>query len=109
MAKGPKVSLDDLYDELLRGKIYECSLRDPEEKFILDGMLAGDLIYIDPRPAILETLLHELIHRLKPRLSERTVTRLAKQLVAGMDETAKVTWWKRYNRMKRKGKPVELD
>lgn len=109
MSKGPRVELDDLYDELMRGKIYECSLRDPEERFVLDGLQVGDSIYVDPRPCILETLIHELIHRRKPRLSEKTVTRLAKQLVAEMDEATKIIWWKRYQKVKKKAKPVDLE
>lgn len=108
LSKNPTVELDDLYDELLRGKVYECSLRDPEERFVLDGLQSGDCIYIDPRPAILETLIHELIHRRKPRLSERTVTRLAKLIVGGMDEQTKQVWWRRYQKIKRRGRPVDV-
>jgi hypothetical protein len=99
--------LDDLEDEMRRGRIYECSLRDP--KFHLDGLQLGENIYIDPRPAILETLCHELLHRRKPRLSERTVDKMAKRLMGNMDEATKVKWFKAYNRIKRKGRPVETE
>lgn len=70
--------LDDLYDELQRGKVYECSLRDP--KWHLDGLSEGKCVYIDPRPAILETLVHELLHRLKPTWSEMAVRRHTSRL-----------------------------
>lgn len=100
-------ALDDLLDELNRGKVYECSLRDP--RFHLDGLQLGDCVYIDPRSAILETLIHELIHRRHPRLGERTVTRAARKLLASMDEPTKIAWWRRYNRLKRKGRPVETE
>jgi hypothetical protein len=99
--------LEDLYDELQRGKVYECALRD--RLWHLDGLQSGDAIYIDPRSAVLESVIHELIHRRKPRLGERTVTRLARQMIASMDEATKRTWWNRYNRIKRKTRPVEID
>jgi hypothetical protein len=98
--------LDDLADELKRGRVYECSLRDP--KWHLDGLQDGENIYIDPRPAILETLCHELIHRRKPRWGERRVTREARRLVFGMDEATKAKWWRAYSRVKRKSGPVEV-
>ena len=101
------VTLDDLYDELGRGKVYECSLT--SEKWQLDGLQDGENIYVDPRPAILETLLHELLHRAKPRLSERTVTNTARALVVRMDERTKALWWRAYQRTKRRGRPVHVD
>lgn len=99
--------LDDLADELARGRVFECSLRDP--KWHLDGFQMGENIYIDPRPAILETLVHELIHRRKPRWGERAVTKQARRLVGQMDEQTKARWWAAYQRIKRKGKPVQVD
>lgn len=99
--------LDGLRDELDRGKVIECSLRDP--RWHLDGLQAGEYVYIDPRPAILEVVLHELLHRRSPRLGEREVARTARRLVAGMDDATKTTWMKRYNRIKRKGRPVEVE
>lgn len=100
--------LDDLFDELNRGRVYECSLRDPTQTVVLDGLQDGECVYIDPRPAVLETLLHELLHRRKPRLSERTVTQSARQLVGHMDEVTKQRWWRRYQRVKKKGRPVDV-
>lgn len=99
--------LDDLWDELQRGKVYECSLR--ATTWQPDGLQDGDNIYIDPRPAILETLCHELLHRRKPRLGERAVTKAARRLAVGMDEATKAKWWRGYQRIKRKGRPVECD
>ena len=99
--------LEDLEDELKRGRVYECSLRDP--KWHLDGLQDGENIYIDPRPAILETLLHELLHRRRPRLTERSVTVTARNLAVKMDEQTKAKWWRAYNRRKRKSRPVEVE
>lgn len=100
-------TLDDLFDELQRGKIYECSLRDP--RWRLDGLQSGESIYIDPRPAIIETLVHELLHRRKPRWRERRVTREARRLLSRMGETELQTWWVRYQRVRRKVRPVDVE
>lgn len=99
--------LDDLYDELQRGKVYECSLRDP--RWHLDGFKDGDCVYIDPRPSILESLCHELLHRLKPQWGERRVTAEARRLVGHMNEQDMRRWWAAYNRIKRKGRLLEID
>lgn len=98
--------LDDLMDELNRGKVYECTLRDPSWR--LDGLQHGQAIYIDPRPAILETLVHELLHRRKPRWSERRVSQEARTLLSKMGDTELALWWRRYNAIKRKGRPVDV-
>jgi hypothetical protein len=100
--------LDDLADELKRGRIYECSLRS-SQPWQIDGIQDGENICIDPRPAILETLLHELLHRRKPRLSERAVTITARNLAVRMDEQTKARWWRAYGRIKRKGKAVDVE
>lgn len=105
--KNGTIALDDLWDELKRGRVYECSLRDTQ--FHLDGLQDGENVYIDPRCSVLETVVHELLHRRKPRLGERTVTKEAKRLISRMDEPTKAKWWRAYNRIKRKGRPVELD
>ena len=100
------LNLDDVQAELERGKVWECSLRDP--RFMLDGMQGGEHVYIDPRPAILETLFHELLHRLRPRWGERRVTLEARRLLSTLGEADVAVWWRRYNRIKRKGRPVEV-
>lgn len=99
--------LDDLYDELQRGKVYECSLRDPG--WHLDGLREGDNIYIDPRPGILEAVLHELLHRRKPRWGERRVTNQARHMLAQMSEAEMVRWWRAYRRVKRTGPAVDVE
>ena len=105
--------LDDLWDELQRGKVYECSLRTTQSRngrpVQFDGLLDGEAVYIDPRPAILETLLHELLHRRKPRLGERTVTDHARRLALRMDEPTKRRWWSAYRRVKRTGPAINTE
>lgn len=104
---GASPMLDDLWDELKRGRVYECSLRDA--KWQLDGFQSGENIYIDPRPAILETLVHELLHRRKPTWGERRVDREAKRILCKMTEQDLALWWRRYQRFKRKSRPVVID
>lgn len=99
--------LDDVWDELQRGRIYEVSLR--SEKWQLDGLQVGEHVYIDPRPAILESVIHELLHRRKPRWRERRVALEARRLVASMDEATKQRWWRAYRRIKRVGRPVDVE
>ena len=101
------IPLDDLWDELHRGKVFECSLRDPN--FHLDGLQEGEYVYIDPRSSVLETVIHELLHRRKPRWGERQVDREAKRLFCAMDEQTKVRWWRAYQRIKRKGRPKDYE
>ena len=98
---------EGLFDELHRGRVYEASLRDP--RWHLDGLQDGEAVYIDPRSSILEILLHELTHRRHPRLGERTVTRVARQLLARMSEAEKIRWWRAYCRIRRKGRPVDVE
>lgn len=106
MPQTPDELLDDLWDELQRGRIFEVSLRSKD--WVIDGLQVGQDVFIDPRPAILETLLHELLHRRKPRLTERTVERTARNLIAKMTEPMKVKWWKAYKAMVKKGHPVDV-
>jgi hypothetical protein len=101
------VDLEDLWDELSRGRIYEASLR--STKWVVDGLQDGEDIYIDPRNQVLEILIHELLHRRKPRFSERTVDKMAKDLVRRMTEEEKRRWWRQYRKTKQRRKPVVVD
>ena len=101
------VELDDLWDELARGKVWQCSLYDPH--WHLDGLCEGEHIYIDPRASILEVVLHELIHRLKPRMGERAVDRSAKRLLCKMTDADKARWWRAYLKVKRLRRPKVID
>lgn len=99
--------LQELEDELKRGHVYEASLR--SEKWVLNGLQEGEDIFLDPRTAIVETVIHELIHRRKPKLSERTVDTLAKKLLAHLDETGKWKWYKAYLKIRKKSQPIDLE
>ena len=101
------LTLQDLAEEMERGRIYECSLRDPH--WHLDGLQDGESVFVDPRPSIILTLLHELTHRRHRRWSERRVRDESRRLLSRMDEAAIAVWWRRYQRIKRKGRPVEVE
>jgi len=101
------VDLDDLWDELQRGKVYECSLRDT--RWHLDGLSEGESVYIDPRSSILLTLVHELLHRRKPTWGERTVERTSRRLFSMMAESEKRRWWVAYQKIRTRRKPKDVD
>jgi hypothetical protein len=105
----PSVPLSDLLEELERSRVYQCSLRSPIEQ--LHGFVEADshIIYIDPRLAILDTLIHELLHRRKPKWGERRVERETRRLVGRMDDATKARWWRAYNRIKRQRRPVDVE
>jgi hypothetical protein len=105
------VTFEDLFDELVaelkKGKVYERSLRS-NGKWQYHGMADGDAVHIDPRPAVLDTVFHELLHNMYPRWGEDRVERTAARLIRSMDEAAKVKWWRAYNRIKRKARPLDV-
>lgn len=90
------VTLAQLRDEFNRGAIREADLRNPFEH--IDGLcdFGSKRVYVNPRPAIVETLLHELIHRRYPAWSERRVDRAAKGLFARMTTRQVNSWYRRY-------------
>ena len=95
-----RVTLRELMTELRKGNIYECALRDTEKKHQVHGLQIDDEIWIDPRCAVLEIVVHEILHRLKPTWREQTVMIHARNLVVEMDEKTKSTWWRAYNKIK---------
>ena len=67
-------------------------------------------LHIDPRPAILDTLLHEALHHRYPSWSERRVSNEAARLVCGMSTTDMRRWWRIYQRAKRVSRrPFNVD
>lgn len=99
--------LDDLRAEANRGRIYECSLKDP--RWCFDGLQHGADIYIDPRPIIIEVFLHELLHRRHPKLGERAVQRTARHLVVSMTDAEKAAWWRLYRNVKKTRRPITVE
>lgn len=104
-----KPTIDDLWEELQQGRIYECALRD--DTWHVDGLtdLGNGAVYIDPRPAILDTLIHELLHRHRPWWSETAVRRHTASLMKRFGEDELRRWWRAYRRLKRAHRPVTLE
>lgn len=102
---GPTV--DDLIDEIKRGNIYECDLHDPH--WVVDGVTEGQRIYIDPRPSIIDTVLHECLHRLKPRWGERAVRQYTRKLLGSMDRATMRKVWRVYQRVVKHRRTLRLD
>ena len=74
--------LKELRHECAKGHIVEAKLVDPSQH--LHGLSDGTRVYVDPRPSIVETLLHELLHRRYPKWSERRVDRQARALLSSL-------------------------
>jgi hypothetical protein len=98
-------TLKSLWDELHKGKVYECSIRNKTDH--LYGFWEGDSIYVDPRFGLCEILIHELLHRNQPTMSEQSVKRHAHRLVMTMSDSTKTKWWTAYNRLKIKRRPKD--
>lgn len=106
----PTERLAELREELSKGRVVEAKLRDPN--FHLDGLcdLGSEIIYIDPRPSIVLTLLHELCHRRWPSWSERRVDRESKKLFASFSHAEIAQWYRLYLKAKRaRQTPVLVD
>ncbi len=99
-----RATLADMQQELEKGRITEGDLRDPH--FHLDGYFDGgsQRVYVNPRPSVVETVIHELIHRRWPTWSEARVDKEAKRLVATMSPKQVATFYTRYQTLARKRK-----
>jgi hypothetical protein len=99
--------LDQLWAEMQKGRIYECPLLHKVEQ--VEGVQEGKKIYIDPRLAVLDTLVHELLHRLKPKWGERRVWKETSTVMCRFSEADKRRWWRAYRKIKKVSCPVEVE
>ncbi len=92
----PEDRLRELDEELLNGRIVEARLIAEAEH--VDGLYehGSRTIYIDPRTAIVSTLLHELIHRRYPSWSETRVAREERRLISQMTSADVSRWYRKY-------------
>ena len=88
--------MDELGQEFRKGKIVEQPLDGATD--VLDGAMENGVVYVDPVPSVVETLLHELIHRRYPKWAESTVTRTAHKLVTAMSTEERRYWHRAYQR-----------
>lgn len=105
-----KATLADLWDELGNGRIVESDLRDPLQH--LDGFMdyGTKRVHVNPRPAVVEVLLHELLHRRFPSMSERRVDSEAKRLLCSMSSADVAKWYRQYSIVaRRRTRPMHVD
>ena len=103
----PEERLSELHEELQKGRIVEARIRAFGEH--VDGLHepGSDFIYIDPRTAVVSTLLHELIHRRWPSWSETRVCQEERRLILNMTPDEVAAWYRRYQKAKRTRKRVK--
>jgi hypothetical protein len=106
-AMTPAELLGELEEELSRGRVVEARIR--AVGVHVDGLCehGSQMIYIDPRAAIVTTLLHELIHRRWPSWSERRVYREEQRLLVNMTPEQVSDWYRKYSRAKRIRKRIK--
>ena len=97
----PEDRLSELHEELQKGRIVEARLRASDAH--IDGLCeyGSGTIYIDPRAAIVSTLLHELIHRRHPSWSESRVMKEEHRLLSQMTPDDVQRWYRKYQKAKR--------
>ncbi len=92
----PPVTLSDLRDEFDKGNISEADLLSPPEHVYGLCDFDSQTVYVNPKPALVETLLHELTHRRYPDWSERRVLKESKALFSRMTTRQVNDWYRRY-------------
>lgn len=95
-------------EELGKGKIYEATLITDDGAHLM-GLCDQETgqITIDPKVAIVSTLIHELIHRKFPEWSEHRVRRAELRALRQLSQKEIQTWYRRYRRAVRKRRPVD--
>lgn len=93
--------LAELALELENGNVVEARLKANGEH--IDGLCdyGSDHIYIDPRPAIVATLIHELLHRRWKKWGERRVMQEERRILAHMTPNEVSKWYRMYQKAKR--------
>lgn len=95
-------------EELGNGKIYEATLVTDDGAHLMGLCDHGNgHITIDPKVAIVSTLIHELIHRKFPEWSENRVRRAELKALRQLSQKDIQTWYRRYKRAVRKRRPVD--
>lgn len=100
--------LDAIAEEFANGRIYEATLVTDDGAHLM-GLCDHEKgeITIDPKVAIVSTLLHELIHRKYPDWSEQKVRRAEIRALRELSQKDLQVWYQRYRRAVRKRRPVD--
>jgi hypothetical protein len=100
--------LDELDQELSRGRVYERTLRDPG--YLTEGLCdhGTQAITIDPGVALVDVLWHELLHRRFPHWSERRVRLETHRLLTHSDRDDIGKWVRKYRKVVKKRRALTL-
>lgn len=92
-----------VWEELERGRIEERRIVHDKDRELVDGLMEGQTVTINPIPSTIDTLIHELFHRRYPHWGESYVRARTKQLTRCMTSEEELALWKAYQaRVKRK-------
>ena len=96
----PDELLAELEQELNRVRIVEAPIAKDGYSHI-EGLQESNTIWVNPRIAIVEVVLHELLHARFPKWSERRVNREGRRLLTALDDAGITKWHRRYQKAKR--------
>jgi hypothetical protein len=102
----PAERLNEVAAELAKGRIYEATLIDPTHH--LEGLCNHEtqVVVIDPKVSVIDSLIHELVHRRWPAWSEARVRRETRALMGQLSTADVEVWYRRYRRAVKKRRPV---
>lgn len=99
VAKKSSPLVGRVWAELGRGRIRETYIEDRTQ--YVDGLIEGNEIWINPAPAVVETVIHELLHRMYPDWSERYVANRTTFVMRRMTDQDVQAFYQEYQRVKR--------
>src|SRR5689334_17606438 len=101
------VKIEDLEEQFKQVRLYEATMV-TDDAYHLWGLYDPEkqTITIDPKVAIVSTLLHELIHRKYPNWTEKRVRMAENAAMRQLSPQDVQTWYRRYKRAVRKRRPV---
>ena len=102
----------EVWAELKRGQnIYEAEVLTIRARNKIRGLCVDDeAVYVNPKPDVVEVLLHELLHRTHPRMAEETVSEKALRIMVGMTDEEIRRWVQQYRAVvRKKTAPVHLE
>ena len=103
-------TLEDMRDELEKGRIAETDLRSKDYHIAGYCDWTKQQVHVNPRPLVVEALLHELLHRRFPKWTEARVMKESKALLCKMSEEQIATFYRRYKLLARRHrKPKSVD
>lgn len=106
----PADVLAELEETLAVVRVSESQIIGREQHFHGVCDYAAHTVHVDPRPFVIETLLHETLHARYPSWSERRVDKEADRLLSSMSTRTLNRWWRLYQAKKRTRKtPLSMD